>query len=1030
VVNNAALAINHSDALTIANTISGTGSLTHLGTGTTTLTANNTYTGSTTISAGTLQIGNNGTTGTLGTGAVINNAALIFDRSDAVTITYSMSGTGSLTKLRANTLTLTGANTYSGATTVSEGTLRAASTSAFSPNSTVTVVSGAVLDVAGWTNSIGSLAGAGTVTNSNAATTTLTVGNNNASTNFSGVIQNGAGAIALTKTGTGMLTLSGTNTYTGATNVNAGILQILNTSTVSNDGVLGSGAVAVASGAILRFTNSRTANDAYQIANIISGAGSLLFDGPDGSITTLSNANTYSGGTTIASGVVNIGNNTAFGTGTVTMVGGAIRATLAPRTLANAFNLSGTIGLGLSTNITGAITLSGNSTITCSSNCGVTTFSGPIALGANTLSLSDTGPNTLGGVWAGNNLILSGIISGSGGVTQGSSGTLTLSGANTYTGVTNVNAGTLALGASNVLANATALSVASGATFNLAGFTDTIASLNSAVGSIVTLGNGSLTTTGAQNYDGQVTGGNVTLASTGGGAITANNPTNDFTGTLNLSSTGAISVVDANALTLGAVSGSTISARTIGALSNLILGGNLTASAISGDSIILAAGRDVDNSGNRTLTTAGTARWLIYSGDTANATQSNGGLTGFNRYGCTYNAGSPSCAAGTNIPATGNGFYYAFAPTLTITPSALAALTYGDAAPSLVGYTYGVSGYLGGDSALDTRSGSLTGTTTYTPTSNVGSYNINYDSGTLDSALGYVFNYVNNPTAITVNKALLVATANGQTITYGTTVPNSTITYTGFVNGENDSVIDMLATLNSANSGIVNAGTYVGNYTASGALDNNYNFTYVAGNLAVNKASLVATANGQTITYGTTVPNSTITYTGFVNGDTASVIDMLATLNSANSGIVNAGTYVGNYTASGALDNNYNFTYVAGNLLVNNGTPVPPTTNPPPTTNNLPPTVERVVQDAVQVVGASATSSGAGNVSVVVQDKGSDGKDIVVLDDQEIETIQDGDSTNNNALIIVSKQFLQALDDRVARELNHLSPRENRPIAL
>ena len=236
-------------------------------------------------------------------------------------------------------------------------------------------------------------------------------------------------------------------------------------------------------------------------------------------------------------------------------------------------------------------------------------------------------------------------------------------------------------------------------------------------------------------------------------------------------------MVDANALTLGTVSGSTILARTLGAASDLTLGGNLAASATSGDSIILAAGRDVDNSANRTLTTAGTARWLIYSGDTANVMQSNGGLTGFNRYGCTFNVGVPSCAAGTTIPASGNGFYYAFAPTLTITPSALAALTYGDAVPSLVGYTYGFSGYLASDTSIDTRSGSLTGSTTYTPTSNVDSYNVNYASGTLSSTLGYIFSYANNPTAITVNKALLLATANAQTITYGAAVPSSTITY-------------------------------------------------------------------------------------------------------------------------------------------------------------------------------------------------------------------------------------------------------------
>ena len=70
----------------LASDISGTGTLTKIGAGTTTLTGANTYSGTTTISAGTLQIGNGGTTGTLGSGNVVNNAALRINRSDALTL--------------------------------------------------------------------------------------------------------------------------------------------------------------------------------------------------------------------------------------------------------------------------------------------------------------------------------------------------------------------------------------------------------------------------------------------------------------------------------------------------------------------------------------------------------------------------------------------------------------------------------------------------------------------------------------------------------------------------------------------------------------------------------------------------------------------------------------------------------------------------------------------------------------------------------------------------------------------------------
>ncbi|MEI6296961.1 MAG: autotransporter-associated beta strand repeat-containing protein, partial [bacterium] len=103
----------------------GNGGLTKLGTGTIRLTANNTYVGETLISNGTLQVGNNGTAGTLGTGgAVINNSNLAFNRSDDLTVVNDISGTGNLQKLGAGTATLSSATvSYTGDTTVATGTL-------------------------------------------------------------------------------------------------------------------------------------------------------------------------------------------------------------------------------------------------------------------------------------------------------------------------------------------------------------------------------------------------------------------------------------------------------------------------------------------------------------------------------------------------------------------------------------------------------------------------------------------------------------------------------------------------------------------------------------------------------------------------------------------------------------------------------------------------------------------------------------------------------------------------------------------
>src|SRR3989442_6699022 len=91
------------------------------------LRAANTYSGGTPISGGTLQVGNGVTTGALGAGAVVDNARLTFNRSDAVTIANDISGTGGLNQIGNGTTILTGTNSYSGGTTISGGTLQVGS---------------------------------------------------------------------------------------------------------------------------------------------------------------------------------------------------------------------------------------------------------------------------------------------------------------------------------------------------------------------------------------------------------------------------------------------------------------------------------------------------------------------------------------------------------------------------------------------------------------------------------------------------------------------------------------------------------------------------------------------------------------------------------------------------------------------------------------------------------------------------------------------------------------------------------------
>ena len=354
---------NGNDAM-LGGTITSIGPLTKIGAGTLTLTGANTYSGGTTISGGTLQIGSGGNTGSI-VGDIVNNAALTFNRSDDLTFSGAISGTGSLTKIGAGTLTLSGTNGYSGATTISSGTLQAGATNAFSSASAHTVASGAFLDLAGFNQTIGSLAGAGTVANTGAGATLIT-GGDNTSTTFSGVIQDGAGATGLTKVGTGTFTLSGANTYSGGTLLAAGTLRL------ENNQALGTGALTT-TGSVVDYGNgvtianpivvnsnttqlSVTAGTATQAGAISElngprplekiGAGTLVFTA----------ANTYSGATAITAGTLMVNGSIANSAVTVNS-GGTLAGT--GTVGATTINGGGTFAPGpLGT--PGAITVQGN----------------------------------------------------------------------------------------------------------------------------------------------------------------------------------------------------------------------------------------------------------------------------------------------------------------------------------------------------------------------------------------------------------------------------------------------------------------------------------------------------------------------------------------------------------------------------------------------------------------------------------------------------------------------------------------------
>jgi fibronectin-binding autotransporter adhesin len=192
---NTTFQIDNASAVTeVTGAISGTGQLTKTGSGALVLIGTNTYSGGTTITAGTLQIGNGGTSGSI-VGNVADNGTLAFDRSDTVAFGSVISGTGSLVQLGSGTLVLTGNSTYTGGTTISAGTLQ-----------------------------IGNGGTTGNITGNVTDNGTLAFNRSDAVT-FAEAIS-GTGSLA--QLGSGTVTLTGNNTYSGFTTISAGTLQIGN----------------------------------------------------------------------------------------------------------------------------------------------------------------------------------------------------------------------------------------------------------------------------------------------------------------------------------------------------------------------------------------------------------------------------------------------------------------------------------------------------------------------------------------------------------------------------------------------------------------------------------------------------------------------------------------------------------------------------------------------------------------------------------------------------------------------------------
>ncbi|GAO53463.1 hypothetical protein NMD1_00469 [Novosphingobium sp. MD-1] len=615
------------NATTLTGTLSGSGSLVKRGAGTLQLMANNSgFSGDLYVNGGTLALGDTGAAGTgvihavdptiafAAGGTYANNVSLdvaspasadptVFQNTSGNVVTLSgaiTTGTGNNINgdaIAANqhvtfssgAFALTNAgNNWTGDTTITSDAALALSGGASIAHSARLVDNG-IFDISAVAgeSSVASLAGSGVVT---LGDNTLTI--THANDTFAGTIA-GAGGLVL---GAGAQTLSGANSYTGGTVVSNGTLALAGdgtlgdtsgTTTVIGDGTLDlggtsqvqNGGVTLAGGAIENGTLSSSGTFALQGGTVIAALAGTGSVNQSSGTTTLSGANSYTGGTVVDGGTLALADD-----GTLGDTGGSTTV-----------NTDGTLDLGgTSQTQNGGVTLAGGTI-----QNGVLSSSGTFALQGGTVSAA---------------------LAGTGSVNQ-SSGTTTLSGANSYTGGTVVDGGTLALAGNGTLGDASGNTI-----INVDGKLD--------LGGTSQTQNGGVTLAGGAIENG-------TLSSSGtfalqGGAV---NATLAGTGSVNQSS-GTTTLSRANSYTGGTVvSGGTLALAGSGAVasSSLTVDGTFDISGIAdqGTSVVDLEGSGSVLLGSKALTvSAGTG---TFSGVLSGAGQFSlsGGtltLTGANSY--------------------------------------------------------------------------------------------------------------------------------------------------------------------------------------------------------------------------------------------------------------------------------------------------------------------------------------------------------------------------------------------------------------
>ncbi len=492
-----------------------------------------------------------------GTSVILGAKNLTVGDATSTTVAGVISGDGgSVTKQGTGTLTLTAVNTYTGATTITNGTVALSGAGSLADTSPVNITGGSgTFDISAISASgetIGSIAG---VAGSQAVlgAKNLTAGGS-ADTTMAGVISGTGGS--LTKTGSGKLTLTAANTYTSDTTVAAGTLAL-------------SGAGSIADTSAVKITDATSTLDisaktgsSETVASLSSVAGSSVILGAK-NLTAGDSNDTTVAGTISGTG----GSYTKTGSGTTTFTGadtytGATTISGGTLALSAGGSLSDLSAVNINSG-TGVFDISGitASSETIASIAGVA--GSQVFLGAKNLTAGDSSDTTMAGV-----ISDGGIVAGTGGsLTKQGTGNLTLSGANTYTGDTTVNAGTLITSGDERIANASDLIVAAGAAFQLGGY-ESISSISGA-GSInlqsnTLVSNANVDTT----FSGVISGTDSSvLTKTGTGKLTLSGA-NTSTGTVNFNGGSADLTGSLESKSVNVASGVTLDSKT-GGLSSL-----------------------------------------------------------------------------------------------------------------------------------------------------------------------------------------------------------------------------------------------------------------------------------------------------------------------------------------------------------------------------------------------------------------------------------------------------------------------------